>query len=59
MKHAVLNTGRLPPALVARLSATYELTNVYEQADAVRRDTPRPIRERHGFASDEIRKMYL
>jgi hydroxypyruvate reductase len=33
MKHAVLNAGRLPPALVARLAATYELTNLAEQPD--------------------------
>ena len=31
----VLNTGRLPPALVQRLAATFELTNLLEQADAV------------------------
>lgn len=33
MKHPVLNIGRLPPALLARISAHYELTTLSDQAD--------------------------
>ena len=33
MKPVLLNAGRLPPALVARLAATFELTNLAEQTD--------------------------
>jgi lactate dehydrogenase-like 2-hydroxyacid dehydrogenase len=33
-KPRVLNIGRLPPALVQRLSAAFDLTNLLEQADA-------------------------
>ncbi len=33
MKPAVLNTGRLPPTLVARLAATFDLTDLQAQPD--------------------------
>jgi lactate dehydrogenase-like 2-hydroxyacid dehydrogenase len=33
MQPAVLNTGRLPPALVARLAATFDLTDLQAQPD--------------------------